>query len=152
MPLTWHIMKAGMATAVSLWLAILACLMGCTQPAFANAPTIRDLSSSSKNFADPNPPELMADMENCHHSHGSSPASHNDGKPASNGAVSCCPLEITVAPKWNSAALKIVILQALLPPSDFHPVVTRLSRFAEPAAAQWHSGRDTLLETHLLRI
>jgi hypothetical protein len=149
---TLQILKAGTATGVSLWMAVLACLMGCTQPALANTPTIVDASSSQKHSADHSKSGLMADMENCHHSGGNSSAPPNDRKPASNGPVSCCPLEITVTPKWDTTKPGIAPARDFVPSSDFHFEAIRFSGPVEFAESLWHSGRDTLLETHLLRI
>src|SRR5437879_240016 len=99
---TLKILKAGSATGVSLWMAVLACLMGCTQPALASSPAIVDASSRREDSADHTQSGLMADMENCHHAGGNSSAPPSDRKPASNGPVSCCPLEITVNQKWDT--------------------------------------------------
>src|SRR6266852_7425824 len=93
---TLHTMKAGMATALSMWIAVLACVMGCTQPVLASSPAIVDASASQKNSAYLSHSGLMADMGNCHYSGGSSSVPPGDRKPASNGALSCCPLVPTV--------------------------------------------------------
>lgn len=148
----FHTLKAGTATAVSLWMAALACFMGCTQPVFAGSPTILEASSIQKNSPEHSPSELMADMESCHHSGGNSSVPPSDRKPASNGALSCCPLEITVNQKWSATKLAIARSVVLAPPSGFHFEVTRFSSLVEFPRPISHSGRDTLLETHLLRI
>jgi hypothetical protein len=95
----------------------------------------------------------MADMENCphHHSDGDAPAKPNGGKPAHGGAMSCCALEITVAPKWDAAALGIVPHIAILR-SNFSLLAVQLYSSVEIHPPLWHSGRDTLLETQLLRV
>src|ERR1700722_19458220 len=99
-----HIMKAGMATVVSLWMAVLACALGCQQQTF---PAIPDVSSLQENSASQSQLRLMINMENCHHSGGPSPAQPKDGKPDSNNGVSCCPLEVTLIQKWDTTALGI---------------------------------------------
>jgi hypothetical protein len=149
---SFHIIKAGMATAVSLWMAVLACVMGCTQPVLANSQAIVEASESQRNSVNHSQPELMADMENCHHSGSNSPAPSNDRKPLSNGAVSCCPLEITVTQRCSTPTPGIDSAQDIALSSDFHFQLTRLSGLVELAQPISHSGRDTLLETHLLRI
>ena len=149
---TRYILKAGTATGVALWMAVLACLMGCMQPALASSQTIADASASRENSANHRQSELMADMQSCHHSGGDSSVPPNDKKPSSNGSVSCCPLEITVTPKWDATKLGIAPARSFVTVSDFHFEVARFSSpvgFAQPIS---HSGRDTLLETHLLRI
>jgi hypothetical protein len=149
---TFHIVKAGMATAVSLWIAVLACVMGCTQPVLTSSPRILDASSTQNSPANHSSSELMADMESCHHSGGNSSVPPSDRKPASNGALSCCPLEITVTRKWDASKLGIARTLEFAPSSSFHFEVTLFSSLAEFPQPVWHSGRDTLLETHLLRI
>jgi len=151
MRLTLHTMKAGMATALSLWLAVLACVMGCTLPVLANSP-VAVASSDRENTANHSHSGLMADMESCHHSAGNSSLPPGDQQPASNGAVSCCPLEITVTQKWDIAKLRIAPATDFALSSEFHFWITRFSSTAEFAPSILHNGRDTLLESHLLRI
>src|ERR1700690_1930407 len=99
MSLPVHTLKAALATAISLWMTVVACFMGCTLPALAN-PSSTGAAAIQKNSADQSQTDQMAGMENCpHHSGGSVPAKPNDGKPVRSAAMSCCPLEITVALK-----------------------------------------------------
>jgi len=151
MRLTLHTMKAGMATALSVWIAVLACVMGCTLPVLASSPLAAS-SLAQENSANYSHSGLMADMENCHHSDGNSSAPPGDKQPASNGAVSCCPLEITVTQKWDVAKLGIAPAPDFALSSDFHFDIARFSGPAEFAPPIAHNGRDTLLESHLLRI
>jgi hypothetical protein len=94
----------------------------------------------------------MADMESCHHAGGSSSVPPSDRKPASNGALSCCPLEITVNQKWDATKLGIARSLDFATSSGFQLEIRRFSSLAEFAPSISHSGRDTLLQTHLLRI
>ncbi len=151
---SFHMIKAGMATVISLWMAVLACFMGCTQPVLASSQAIVEASANQRNSVNHSQSEQMADMENCHHSGSNSPAPSNDRKPPSNGAVSCCPLEITVIQKWNTPTPEIDSAQVIARPSDFHfhLHLARLSGPVELSQSISHTGRDTLLETHLLRI
>jgi len=122
--------QAVTSTVISVWMAVLACFMGCTLPALAN----RSRSAP------------MADMDHCHHS-GKSPGNH-DNKP---GPVSCCPLEITVAPKPDTAALAIAPTLSFALASGFE--LPRVSfDLVELVPSVSHGGRDTLLKTRLLRI
>jgi hypothetical protein len=154
--------KSAVATAVSLWMAVLACLMGCTIPSLANSAPLNvsatgssliNASLLSAKSAGPSQPDLMAGMENCpHHSRGNAPAKHNDRKPVRGGAMSCCPVEVTVASKPNIATLQISPAHSFVLRSHFSLAQVRLHHAVEFVSALWHSGRDTLLETHLLRI
>jgi len=142
-------LKAGLASAVSLWMAALVCVTGCTQPVLASARIVA--SSVSRALASRGESALMADMGDCHHADGNSPVPSHDGKPASS-AVSCCPLEITLPHQPDPAAPKIVFTGDLVPSSGFQSLATRFPRPGELTQSTWHSGRDTLLKTHLLRI
>jgi hypothetical protein len=94
----------------------------------------------------------MADMESCHHSGSNSSVPPSDRKPASNGALSCCPLEITLNQKWSASKLGIARSVILAPSSGFQFEVTLSSSHVEFLRPVWHSGRDTLLKMNLLRI
>ena len=154
--------QAAVATVISLWMAVLACLMGCTLPSFANSGPLNvsmtnvstsNLSSLSANSAEPSQMDLMAGMENCpHHSGGNEPAKHNGREPVRGGGMSCCPVEVTVASKPNLTALQISFAHCFVLESHFSLPMVRFYHLAELVPSVWHSGRDTLLETHLLRI
>jgi hypothetical protein len=152
MHLSFHNLKAGVATLISLWMGVLACLMGCTLPALAT-PVPNQISSISNNVAEESQSAAMANMEDCtHHSGGNSPGKPSDRKPAPTGGMSCCPLEVTIGPKANTATLGIAPAHAFVLVPNFNLVTVRFYRSVEILASVWHSGRDTLLETHLLRV
>jgi len=148
------------AAGLSLWLAALACLVGCTIPILANSGSI-DAASIWENSAEqgqPGQPDLMANMANCpHHSGGSGlakpgPAKPNAPKPVRGGRMSCCPAEVSVASKPDTVRLPIASAGDSLLAPDFSLTPIRFSHSVEFVPPAWHSGRDTLLETHLLRI
>ena len=172
MRFSFHAFRIAMAAGLSLWLAALACLVGCTIPIIANAGSIHattihntrsrhETTSIRENSAEQDQagqPDLMAGMANCpHHSGGNAPAKpgptkQNSPKRVPGGGMSCCPVEVTVASKPDTVRLEIAPAgNFVLAPSPrlttirfFHSV-----EFVPPAL---QSGRDTLLETHLLRI
>ena len=166
-----------MAAGLSLWLAALACLVGCTIPILANAGSsgattihntrsLHETTSIRENSAEqdqPGQPDLMAGMENCpHHSGGNAPAKpgpakpgptkSNDPKPVPGGGMSCCPVEVTVASKPDTVRLEIAPAGDFVLVSDFRLAPIRFFHSVEFVPPTWHNGRDTLLETHLLRI
>lgn len=144
--------KAGIATLISLWMAVLACFMGCTLPALVN-PRPVNTSSIPNNVAEHSQSESMPDMENCpHHSGGNVPGKPGDRKPGPTGGMSCCPLEVTVAPKASTVTLGIAPTHAFVLVSNFNLLTARFYGSVEIIPSVWHGGRDTLLETHLLRI
>lgn len=148
----FHTFRAALATGISLWMAALACLMGCTLPNLANSGSIQS-SSIHQNAADQTQPDAMANMENCpHHSGGKVPAKPNDGKPASGGPMSCCPIEVTVAAKPVTAAPQIAPAPDFVLASNHNLATIRFFHSVEFVPPVCHSGRDTLLETNLLRI
>lgn len=153
MRLPFHTFRAAMTTGISVWMAAPACLVGCTLPSLANSYSTYASSAIRENSTEQSQPDLMAGMENCpHHSGGNSPAKPHDRKPVRGGGMSCCPVEVTVASKPDTTTLHIA------PAPDFvlesHSSLVAMQFFHPPEFVPpvWHSGRDTLLETHLLRI
>ena len=160
-----HAFRTVVAAGLSLWLAALACLVGCTIPILANsgsidATSIHEATSIGENSAEQDrlgQPGVMANMANCpHHSGGSAPAKpgprkSNDPKPVRGGRMSCCPVEVTVASKPDTVRLQIAPGNFVLAP-DFRLAPIRLFHSVEFVRPARHSSRDTLLETHLLRI
>jgi hypothetical protein len=152
MRLPIHTLRAAVATGLSMWLAVLACLMGCTLPSFASGGLVK-ASAAYENSADQNSPDLMAGMEKCpHHSGGNAPAKPNEPKPVRGGGMSCCPVEVTVASKPAMVTLHIAPSSDFVLALDFTVATIRFSHSVEFVPPVWHSGRDTLLETQLLRI
>jgi hypothetical protein len=131
-----HTFKACMATFVSLWIGVLACFMGCALPALA------DQRQSGP----------MTNVEHCCHSSSKSPVRPSDGKSSPIHGMSCCPLEVTVAAKWDAATMRVALPQHFILASNLDLATTWFYYSVEIVSRVWHSGRDTLLETQLLRI
>jgi hypothetical protein len=152
MRLPIHTLRSALATGLSMWLAVLACLMGCTLPNLASGGPVK-ASAAHGNSADQKSPDLMAGMENCpHHSGGNAPAKPNEPKPVRGGGMSCCPVEVTVAAKPETVTLHIAPSSDFVPAPDFAVATIRFFHSVEFVPPVRHSGRDTLLETQLLRI
>jgi hypothetical protein len=172
-----HAFRIAVAAGLSLWLAALACLVGCTIPIIANAGSIHattihntrsrhETTSIRENSAEqdqPGQPDLMAGMANCpHHSGGNAPAKPGPAKPhptksnnpkrVPGGGMSCCPVEVTVASKPDTVRLEIAPAGNFVLAPDLRLTTVRFFHSVEFVPPAWHSGRDTLLETHLLRI
>jgi hypothetical protein len=146
---TW---RSTLAAGLSLWLAVLACLLGCGVPLLASsgATSARSVHESS---VERGQPDVMADMPDCpHHSGGNAPAKPNRQKPARGGAMSCCPVEVTVASKPATVTLHVAPASDFVLASDFTLAKIRFFHSVEFVPPVWHNGRDTLLETQLLRI
>jgi hypothetical protein len=157
MRFSFHAFRTAVAAGLSLWLAALACLVGCTIPILANSESINAVSIR-ENSPTQSEPGVMAGMENCpHHSGGNAPvkpgpAKPNDPKNVPGGGMSCCPVEVTVASKPDTVRLQIAPAGNFVLAPDFRLAPIRFFHSVEFVPPAWHSGRDTLLETHLLRI
>jgi hypothetical protein len=172
MRLSFHAFRTAVAAGLSLWLAALACLVGCTIPILANAGSsdatmihntrsLREARSIQENSAEqdqPGQPDLMAGMANCpHHSGGNAPAKpgptkQNSPRRVPGGGMSCCPVEVTVASKPDTVRLEIAQAGNFVLAPDLRLTTIRFFHSVEFVPPAWHNGRDTLLETHLLRI
>ena len=147
--------RSALATALSFWMAVLACLMGCTLPSLASPasihpPSVRQISSAQSD-ADLIP--VMPNMPDCpHHPAGHAPATPTQPHPARGGPMSCCPVEVTVASKPHTVTLHISPASDFLPAPNFNLAAIPLLYSVKTLPPVLHSGRDTLLATRLLRI
>jgi hypothetical protein len=133
--------------------------MGCMQPVLAgsthgHATQQAQSDRARSERAQPHRAQsgLMPDMDCCKHESPSAPA--RDKKPSPHESVSCCPLDARVTPtqKWNAPISGIAFKAAIISSNEFR---FSFALFCNPpgfAHASWHSGRDTLLKTHTLRI
>ncbi len=137
-----------LAIAVSFWMAAVACVMGCMQPVLAGSePSISKAHSPNRTR-----PGLMPDMDCCNHESSSSPT--GDKKPLPHDSASCCPLDARVTPtqKLNPPILGIAFKADAISSREFHFAFASFCDRLGVAHAFWHTGRDTLLKTHVLRI
>jgi hypothetical protein len=150
MRLRLHTFRSALATGLSVWLAVLACVMGCTLPNLAGS---TNTSVTYENSIAQNQPDVMAQMPNCpHRSDGNAPAKRNRPMPVRWG-MSCCPVEVTVASKPDTGTLCIAGPAIdFVPASYFTLTIVRTLHSTEIVSPIRHSGRDTLRETQLLRI
>jgi hypothetical protein len=147
------IQRFRMATALSmaLWMAALACGTGCMLPAVASA-SPKPISCPEETAADPAGTDLIAGMTNCPRAGHHAPANQQGGKHAPSGGMSCCFLELNVPTRTHAPQPQIVAAHVAVPVLifDVTPVWTHSApEFSPPVD---HAGRDTLLQTHLLRI
>lgn len=136
------------ATALSFWLGVLACVLGCAKPSAAS-PSAREMQVSGSSAAPCPDPGGDAGELCCRHDHnpvnGSGKNEHH--------SISCCPSETariqeqTVVPHV-SAHLYV----ALLIPRTFHSSNFVFANANTSPSTPWHSGRDILLQVHVLRI
>ena len=131
------------AITLSLWLGVLACLLGCAKPAGA-AP--QQHSSSAKDLTTCPDGKGNADDSCCQHGHdGAGKKSHH--------AMSCCPTETALTQKKTTAAAPAVFVDVAalaLPGADAPAVVLETARSSVPVVSL--TGRDILRQVHVLRI
>ena len=144
--------------ALSLWMAVAACVMGCMQPVLAGSTHSHSQQARSERAQSGRAQlgqaqsGLMPDMDCCKHESPSAPT--NDKKSSPHEAVSCCPLDARVTPtqKLNAPVSGMAFKAATISSNEFR---FAFALFCNPPGlthAFWHSGRDTLLKTHVLRI
>ena len=136
------------ATALSLWLGVLACVLGCANPSAA-APSAPGRSGSGLSGAPCPDRDAGAAEPCCRHGHSPGDGSGRD----KHRSISCCPTETALIQKQNvvplaSAHLYIAVL--LLP--NFHPCNFFPANANTSPSTPWHSGRDILLHVHVLRV
>jgi hypothetical protein len=136
------------ATALSLWLGVLACVLGCAIPSAASlsAPKTQVSGLSAAPCPDPGGD---AGEPCCRHGH--SPAD-GSGK-NEHHSISCCPAETALIQKQNvgspaSAHLYVAVLVLRI----FHSSNFVSANASASPSTLWDSGRDILLQVHVLRI
>jgi hypothetical protein len=136
------------ATALSLWLGILACVLGCAKPSAA-FPLVPETQVSVLK-ATPCPDRGGDPEEPCCH-HGHNPA--NGPEKNEHHSISCCPAETALIQKQNvgspaSAHLYVAVLVLRL----FHSSNFVSANASASPSSLWDSGRGILLQVHVLRI
>jgi hypothetical protein len=132
------------ATTLSLWLGVLACVLGCAKA--SAAPPTSEAQISGPIAAQCPDRDSEAGDSCCRHGH--NPADHS-GKNQRH-SISCCPTETALIQKQNVVPLSLVHLYvAALVLPDFH--TTFVSENATSFFV-WRLGRDLLLQVHVLRI
>jgi hypothetical protein len=136
------------ATALSLWLGVLACVLGCAKPsaASASAPQTEVSGLSAAPCPDGGGD---AGQPCCRHGHDPADGSEKN----EHHSISCCPAETALIQKQNvvpPAAAHLYVAVLMLP--DFHPSNFVSANASAGPSTLWHSGRDLLLQVHVLRI
>jgi hypothetical protein len=138
-------LRSVMATALSLWLGLLACLLGCAKPAAAAS---MEQGQSAGMRVCPERDNGAGDSC-CQHGHDDSGGSEKN----SHHAKLCCPTETALTQKNSLAAaapVSIHIAALTLPNFDVSGFVSASENAG--VLALWHAGRDILRQVHVLRI
>ena len=133
-------LRAVVAVAISLWIAIAACVFGCL-PAIARSAKQAPLCRT--NSLEPQGADC------CHRESPSNPAGGK--RPSPNPSASCCPTEaaLTLVQKWQPALLTAALSVGVSPES---PVEIDFSYGPFSDEQVSGTGRDTLQKMHVLRI
>jgi hypothetical protein len=141
----WSGLRTMTATGLSLWLGVLACVLGCAKPAAAS-PTPEEQVSGPIAAGCPDR-DNEAGESCCRHDH--DPA-NGSGK-NQHHSNSCCPTETALIQKQNVVPPPLVHLYVVaLALPDFH--ATSFVSTSALSSLPWRLGRDVLLQVHVLRI
>ena len=134
------------ATALSLWLGILACVLGCANvsTAAASAPKTQVSGLSATQCPDR---DVVGSC--CRHGHHPAGGSDKDEQ----HTISCCPAETALIQKQNVAtpALIRLYVAALALPGLHASNFVSATAFAASSPFS-HAGREILLQVHVLRL
>jgi hypothetical protein len=137
------------ATALSLWLGVLACILGCARPAAASTPLPEGHVSGLIAASCPDPAGGEAGEPCCRHGH--KPA-NGPGK-SEHHSISCCPSETALIQKQNVVPpVSGYLYLAVLMLRTFHSSSFVRANANASSSTPWDSGRDILLQVHVLRI
>lgn len=135
------------ATVLSLWLGVLACVLGCAMPSAAS-PSASETQASRLSAA-PCPDGGDAGEECCRHGHNPAGGSEKN----EHHSISCCPAETALIQKQDLTSPALAHLYvAVLTLANFDASSFVSSTASASPSAFWHSGRDILLQVHVLRI
>jgi hypothetical protein len=135
--------RSVVATGLSLWLGLLACLLGCAKPSAAGS--MAQSQSAGMSVC----PERDSEVGDSCCQRGRSGGSEKN----SHQAKSCCPTETALAQKNGLAVaipISIHIFALTLPRLDVSGFGSASENAGVPAL--WHNGRDILRQAHVLRI
>src|SRR5258708_3576757 len=136
------------ATALSLWIGVLACVLGCAMPSAAS-PSAPETQGSGLSTAQCSDPGDDFGQPCCRHRHHPADSSEKNR----HRSISCCPADTALVQKQNvvppaSAHLYVAVLA--LPNFQSSNFVAANASASPSTLGQ--SGRDILLQVHVLRV
>lgn len=143
-----NVLRPVTATALALWLGVLACVLGCSQAVLASTPSRLQISESRAAVIHGDSGKLAGAAPCCHQHSGTS---HRDKQGTQ--TLSCCPLDATLIQKQDAAAAKsahpyeLALILFVFNPSF---QISATNEVNEPTVCP--AGREVLLKTHALRI
>jgi len=136
------------ATVLSLWLGVLACVLGCGKLSAAS-PSAPETQVSGPSAASCPEPGGDAGEPCCRHGHNPGGGSEKNR----HHSISCCPAETALIQKQNvapPASADLHVTELMLPSFRLSNSVSAHAS-ASPSILR-HAGRDILLQVHVLRI
>ena len=132
------VLRSATSIGLAVWMAMLACLAGCGQMLAKSRVSVESASNQ----------QMAPEMPACHRSHSSTPSPQ---KKQDSGSVSCCPPD-AISQKSTPTTPPFCATEAPVPSTGFQILHGAHSLASVPTHPRSHRSRDTLLETHLLRI
>jgi hypothetical protein len=139
------------ALSMAIWMVALACVTGYMPPAFGS-PNLKQISCPQEAATGPAGMDLMANMPNCPHAAHHGPANPQGRKRTPSGGISCCFLELNVPTRMQTPQPQLVTAHLAVPVAIFNVMPAWTHSAPEFSLPVDYAGRDTLLQTHLLRI
>ena len=136
------------ATVLSFWLGVLACVLGCGKLAAASPSAQETQATGPRAAACPEPGGDIGEPC-CRHGH--NPGGGREKN--KHHSISCCPAETALIQKQNAAppaSADLHVTKLMLPNFQLSNSVSAHAN-ASPCILR-HSGRDVLLQVHVLRI
>jgi hypothetical protein len=137
--------RSAMATTLSLWLGVLACLLGCAGPTTASTERHHLAEASAAKCPDGDNEVGDSCCQHGHNPGGSEKNRHH--------AISCCPTETALIQKQNSTPPALThFFAAVLALANYRTSGFVFARASTGPSDLWQSGRNILLQVHTLRI
>src|SRR5258708_40101639 len=136
------------ATALSLWIGVLACVLGCAMPSAASPSAPKTQGSGLSTTQCPDPGD-DAGRQCCRQGHHPADGSNKN----QHRSISCCPADTALVQKQNVVPPASVHLRvAVLALPNFHASNFVSANASASPSTLGHSGRDLLLQVHVLRV
>jgi hypothetical protein len=130
------------ACSLSLWLGVLACLMGCASPTKAARPVSEMAGVSCPERESP------GDDSCCQRGH-----SPGNSEKSRHHSMSCCPTETALTQKQDLMVSAVTaVFVAVLTVVYLEPTSSDFTAWHSGETIPWQAGRDILREVHALRI
>ena len=132
----------------AIWLAVASCALGCAQTVFVPPASAIVAADAAMNQSNP----MQMDMEHasCHQAK-DVPSPSDNKRPRQSQALTCCPLEATLAHKTQTLALQAFSISGFI--ANAHKLgIPEFTIDRALVGRRIADGRDTHTRLHVLRI